>query len=352
MQPTMTAAADAELRNADRLVSDGRPLEAVRLLSEANRRERSTAIERRLVSIRHEAFDAVERRSIDDLPAAVRAAPERAATLPDTSPSDLTVTSLHDGLAEHGCVLVRGLIPPERAARLADGIDRALAGFDSAVADDAAASASAPDHADDDGWYAPFTPRAGTYRVGGRRQWVRASGALWTADSPRMLAELFEVIDDTGIGALVTEYLGERPVLSANKCTLRRVPVTSNAGWHQDGAFLGEDVRSLNLWLSLAHCGTDAPGLDVVPRRFDHVLETGTGGAFFDWAVGDDVVAEAAGDAGVVRPQFGPGDALLFDHLFLHRTAVSAGMTNERHAIETWLFSPSSYPDGQIPIVY
>jgi len=27
-------------------------------------------------------------------------------------------------------------------------------------------------------------------------------------------------------------------------------------------------------------------------------------------------------------------------------------MTNERYAIESWFFAPSSYPDGQIPIVY
>jgi hypothetical protein len=27
-------------------------------------------------------------------------------------------------------------------------------------------------------------------------------------------------------------------------------------------------------------------------------------------------------------------------------------MTRERYAMETWLFAPSSYPDGQIPLVY
>ena len=167
-----------------------------------------------------------------------------------------------------------------------------------------------------------------------------------------MLFELLEVVEETGVGALVADYLGERPALSANKCTLRRVPVTSNTGWHQDGAFLGQGVRTMNLWLSLAHCGTDAPGLDVVPRRIDRVVETGTGGAYFDWAVSDEVVAEVAGDTPVVRPEFGPGDALLFDHLFLHRTAVAPEMTLERHAIETWFFSPSAYPEGQIPLAY
>ena len=46
-----------------------------------------------------------------------------------------------------------------------------------------------------------------------------------------------------------------------------------------------------------------------------------------------------------MRPVFDAGDALIFDHLNLHRTAIDPGMTRDRHAIETWLFSPSTY-DG------
>ena len=75
-------------------------------------------------------------------------------------------------------------------------------------------------------------------------------------------------------------------MLSANKCTLRRVPLTSNTDWHQDGAFLGRGIRALNVWVALTHCGVDAPGMDLLPRRLDHIVETGTGGAIFDWAVG------------------------------------------------------------------
>ncbi len=50
-------------------------------------------------------------------------------------------------------------------------------------------------------------------------------------------------------------------------------------------------------------------------------------------------------------PHFRAGDAMLFDML-LHRTAVGPEMTRERYAMETWLFAPSTYPDGQIPVVY
>ncbi len=142
------------------------------------------------------------------------------------------------------------------------------------------------------------------------------------------------------------------PRSSANKCTLRRVPVDTATNWHQDGAFLGADVRTLNLWLVLSDCGADSPGLEIVPRRFDEVLETGTDGAMFDWSVSPTLVDELAEATPVLRPQFRAGDALLFDHLFLHRTAAGPGMTRERYAMETWFFAPSGYPDGQIPLVY
>ena len=52
-----------------------------------------------------------------------------------------------------------------------------------------------------------------------------------------------------------------------------------------------------------------------------------------------------------MRPLFAPGDVLLFDHLFLHRTASEPTMTDTRYAIESWFFAPSAYPEKQVPIV-
>ena len=334
----------APLADAERLAAEGRGLDAIRVLTEANQAHRDPEVEQRLVTLRHEVFSSLSRRRPEDLPAEVVA---ETPTVPFTAiePAALSPARLRAGLAQHGCVMVRGLIPPDRAEALASGIDRALDAFDTCAADPGRTAAPP--------WYSPFTPQAGEYRVGGRRGWVRASGALWTADSPRMFFELMELVDDTGIGALVESYFGERPALSANKCTLRRVPVDTNTNWHQDGAFLGRHVRTLNLWLALSPCGTDAPGLDVVPRRFDEVLPTGTDGALFDWSISPTLVEDAAGGPeAVLSPAFLPGDALLFDHLFVHRTGVTPGMTRERRAIETWFFAPSTYPEGQIPLAY
>jgi hypothetical protein len=266
--------------------------------------------------------------------------------LPRVAPADLDLAALRDGLATGGCLLVPGLVPSERVDALVAGIDRSLGAFDAATEKRATP--------EDRAWYRQFQPNAGlaAYGVGGRRKWVRAAGGVWTADSPRMLFALIETLREVGLATLIEEFLGERPVMSVNKCTLRRVPVDSAGEWHQDGAFLGEEVRSLNVWMALSHCGREAPTMDVVPRRLDHVVPTGTDGTPFDWAVAPDEVGRAAGDAGILRPDFAPGDVLLFDHLFLHRTAAEPVMTSARHAIESWFFAPSTYPDGQIPLVF
>ena len=49
-----------------------------------------------------------------------------------------------------------------------------------------------------------------------------------------------------------------------------------------------------------------------------------------------------------------PGDAVLFDHLLLHRTGVDPSMTATRYATETWFFAPSAYPDPlkQVPLAF
>jgi hypothetical protein len=43
---------------------------------------------------------------------------------------------------------------------------------------------------------------------------------------------------------------------------------------------------------------------------------------------------------------------LIFDHMFLHRTAILPGITRDRHALETWFFAPALYPDAQITLIY
>ena len=332
------------LRQASEMEQRGEIREAIDLLTEANRRRQDGEIERALVHLRREGGRAT--------PVVAPAHPQsitvdpRGGPLFEVDPGDLTVASIQEGFAVSGCVLVRGLVPVDRARRLAAGMDAALDAYD------AATSGSGPvDHA----WYDP-RPMPDRTAAGlpddVHREFLRGRGALWTADSPRMLFELFELIDDLGLGSLMTELLGERPLLSGIKGTMRRVPpdVEVEGRWHQDGAFLGEQVGALNIWVTLSRCGRDAPGLDIVPKRIDHVVTDAE--ARFDWSLSDAAVLEAAGGTPIVRPEFEIGDALLFDQLLVHRTGASPGMVHERHAIESWFFSPSAYPIGQLPILY
>jgi hypothetical protein len=176
------------------------------------------------------------------------------------------------------------------------------------------------------------------------------------ADSPRMMAEVLELFRAVGLDQVIGRYLGERPTISLRKWVLRRVPPDlAHADWHQDGAFLGSDVRSVNVWLALSPCGagTPASGLEVVPRRIE-LQPTGTDGAFFNWSVGPELVDRLVDQAttSVLCPTFEPGDALLFDDRMLHRTAIGAHLSRDRYALESWFFAPSTYPGDQIPLVF
>jgi hypothetical protein len=121
--------------------------------------------------------------------------------------------------------------------------------------------------------------------------------------------------------------------------------------FHQDGAFLGREIRALNVWLALSDCGgdADARGLEFVPHRLDLIRESARDSDVFDWAVSA-TTAERLADGLIAGPRFAPGDGLLFDELLLHRTAVSA-RAQDRYAIESWFFAASSYPGNHVPVV-
>lgn len=338
------------LEESRRLAEAGRALEAVERLSAANRAEPSAEVEVELVRLRNIAFAELGDPGSDFVdPAAVAVGDDPADDgLPSVHASALSAAVIRGAMLSHGSLIVRGLVVPERAAELQAGIDRAFAGRDAHVDDGAAVEMADP-------WYRPFEPEdeyAASVSLG--RGFVGKGSGIWTADSPRLLFELLAAYEDAGMREIVTGYLGERPALSVNKGTLRRAaPKVGTEWWHQDGAFLGAGIRSLNIWLSLNDSGVDAPGLEVVSKRLERIVDAGTEGADFDWSVSDAVVAREA-DGAIASPIFRSGDALLFDHLNLHRTGTTPEMTKTRYATETWFFAPSAYPDPQeqVPLAF
>jgi hypothetical protein len=309
-------------------------------LAAANRTERDPATERRLVRLRHEAgirlLDAEP--GAPGFPDPAAAALPGGGALPEIPRADVTPALLRAGILRDGCLLVRGLVDREAARRFGQGIDRAFEERERREAGEPSA----------DGWYEEFElhPRFG--QVMGRH-WIKEGGGVLAADSPVLAFELAELFASAGLPELVAGYLGEPALISVEKTTLRKADPSVAGAWHQDGKFMGE-VRSLNLWLALSRCGDEAPGLDIVPRRLDDIVQTRTEEAVLDIQVSQEKAEEAAGDKPIVRPIFEPGDALFFDELFLHKTGSDPSMPKPRFAIENWFFGASAFPADYAPL--
>lgn len=335
---------ETTLVRAAELAASGDCEAAIACLSARCQKELDTRLERQMAEYRYKAY-------VDDPPQPNRNAawPPLAedlfagvAGVPEVDARQLDAATLTAGIRHHGALLVRGLLSAPKARELAAGVQRAMEACEAWHRTGMGVSESP--------WYSRLELPTDC-EIEPARIWVEEAGGVWTVDSPRMLQELIECFASTGVTAAIEGYFGERPMLSVGKSTLRRVPSTIKvADWHQDGAFMGSDIRSVNCWLSLSDCGEDASGLDFLPRRLERVLPTGSHGAYFDWAVGPGMVEQVAEGTATVSPVFAPGDALLFDHFFLHRTGIPAAISKDRYAIESWFFAPSAYPAQQVPL--
>lgn len=324
--------------------SEGRFAEAIASLRRCNKRFQDVRYEQLLAQWQYEAYVAnpPQASNTSAWPVEVDDVFAGSSGLPEIHAGQLNAHTLAAGIRYHGALIVRGLLSEPKAMEMAAGVQRAL---------DACGQWHQKNQPTfDSPWYWRL-PLPDDCELAPARLWVEGAGGVWTADSPRMLFELSEVFDQRGVIDAIAQYFGERPLLSVGKSTLRCVPSTIRvADWHQDGAFMGGDIRSVNVWLSLSHCGEDASGLEVLPRRLPTVLPTGTHGANFDWSVGPGMVDLAGEGMATVSPVFAPGDVMLFDHFFLHRTGIPAAIAKDRYAIESWFFAPSAYPSQQVPL--
>lgn len=331
---------DKVINRADELMAAGLFDDALDILHDANQRDPDVDIERRITRFRHEAFFVHQPVSREPVwpPPADDLFPD-ATQIPEIAAPELTVERLRSGVLRHGALVVRGLFSPDQVEMLAKDVRRAIAGFDKR-------------NEGETPWYHPIAVNpACPPLVPADRHWTRSTGGCFAADSPRSFVHYIDALHANGLVELIDGYLGERPALSVKKTTLRKVPPRREQGWHQDGAFLGDDIRTLNLWLALTPCGVEAPTLDMVPRRLHEIVPTGVEGASHDWSVSDTLAERVAGEGGFQRLVFEAGDVVFFDELNLHRTAVSADMTRNRLAIESWFFAPSRYPLPQLPLL-
>jgi hypothetical protein len=332
---------EAALAEADRLRSDGRAVEAVDLLTAAWRHTPNGALEIRLRDLRHEAGRAtagVDAGAPETWPPRhPDPFPGTSAEVPETGAEKLSAELVGGAVLHHGAICVRGLLDESQVSCTMD------------VLRGARASQDADDRSRD---YMPLRPEEGALRKNVERGHVRMHGGTWLADSPRATAVVLEELTVSGVIGALSEHFGERPHFSLEKSTLRRTPPEDRlTGWHQDGSFLGADVRTMNVWIALSACGGSRPasGLEVIPHRLEELLPKDP--ALGNAGVSLDLMEQLLAEKPSVRPEFLPGDALIFDERFMHRTALGPDLTEDRYALECWFFAPSHATADYTPLL-
>ena len=327
------------------LSDQGRHVEAADLLAVMNARTPRPGWEIKLIDLR-----AAAAASYDSGPGRSPWPPECADPIPDVErripelgAAELTADVLSGAVAHHGCLAVRGVFSPEQAAGFVELID------------DAHRSRERRQQTTDRTGVevARYRPLPSSKKMLiALRDRVAERGGIWLADSPTATAQTIGALNDTAVLDSIRGHFGERPFFSLQKSTLRRVlPEDKFASWHQDGAFLDPTVRTMNLWVALTPCGGDlpTPALEVVPKRVPELLPSINVETSFSVSV--EVVAEVAVDAPTIIPEFAPGDALMFDERFLHRTHFAPGMNGTRYALECWMFAPSHHTPNYTPLL-
>jgi hypothetical protein len=330
-------------------------LDLIARATAAQRADGDPALARRLVPLRHLAYRLADR---------VPGHPSWPLELPDPLPDVVGIPSVPaaalspelvgGALVNHGCLRVDGLLRGDQIDLLVDHIEAgfgdrdllvdrfgSLDGVDADAADEAVQARGEERSSS----FVPYPPGRTVADGFGSAAFVRV------IDVPAAMCDLIDLFESSGIAASIGSYLGERPALIAYKWGLRRSAGGKiGTDFHQDGAFLGAGIRTVNCWIALTDCGpgTGRPAMDLVPRRFP--LLPPDEGAAFSWSVSEEVVVEASDGVPMESPVFAAGDALLFDERLPHRTTVGPEL-GTRHAVESWFVAPSSYALDQVAVI-
>lgn len=270
--------------------------------------------------------------------------------IPEIPGRDFNDPALRSAMATAGCLIVRGYFDSREIAAYRDVIDRVMELTESTE------ESRRHSQANPDVFQNPpsnLTDLLPEPKLGNARSFNRKGGSALCVESAGVCEHLLEFFERTGVREIVLNYLGEQPCLAARKWVLRRpkTPIGPD-GWHQDGAFMGAGINSLNMWIPVSRCGGDsgAPSMDVVSKRLRHIVGADTGDGIFEWSVGEKSLAGVLADADIVTPQFEPGDVFFFDHFLIHRTQHADQFTAPRYAIETWFFGEKNFPANQVPL--
>lgn len=276
-------------------------------------------------------------------------APPAEPCVPEVAANALTADVLRAAIADHGALIVRNLFSTAETDTLIDMIDRVL---EACRSPREVRSKLASPYFNPPGNLVSIMPNR-EKELADLRMFNGIVGAAMCVEAPTVAEALLQLFEAHGLKELIGGYLGEAPCLSVKKWVLRRnAPAKDAAGWHQDGAFMGTDINTINMWLPLTTCGgeTGAPGMDVIPKRLYSIASSE--GADFDWSVSDEQIRSGAFKCQPQAPVFNAGDAFFFDHFYLHRTQFREDFTRHRYAIESWFFGTTTFPKSQIPVAW
>ncbi len=336
----------------DRLMGEERYLDAIDAIGEALDENDDHDLARLMVDARHRAFAALDKASaLEDWPRTFPDPFPGETGVPIAAATDLSSELVGGAVTHHGCLQVKGLLPLDDVEWFVETTDRAFEARQRArdwenqqIKKELDGTENTLDRPSSP-WFDPIV--SGTKKA----RWFGGNKFVRVADVPSAMHRLVRCFEQAGLTSLVSEYLGERPAMIANKWILRRSPSgVEGTDYHQDGRFLGEGIRTIDCWIALSPCGpgTGRPGIDVVARRYP-LLESDEL-ATFDWSLSEHAVLDSMPDIEISQPVFEPGDALFFDELLPHRTAYGPEL-GSRYAIESWFVAPSSYPDIHVPLV-
>ncbi len=276
-------------------------------------------------------------------------APPAEPSVPEVAAEDLTADTLRAAMADHGALIVRNIFSKAETDTLIHAIDSILDACDSPRK---VRKRLATTYYNPPGNLESIMPNK-RKELANLRLFNGIAGAAMCVEASSIAEALLQLFEAHGLKKLIGEYLGEPPCLSVKKWVLRRnAPTKVAPGWHQDGAFMGTDINTLNMWVPLTTCGgeTGAPGMDVIPQRLYNIASAE--GADFYWSVSDERIRSGAFNCLPLAPVFNAGDAFFFDHFYLHRTQYREDFTKLRYAVESWFFGTTTFPKSQIPIAW
>lgn len=280
--------------------------------------------------------------------------------IPEVDAADLTVDILKKSIRERGCLIARNFFDADEVSAMRSYVDHAFAINDNRdsfvhkylskqIDIDEVLEKTRADIKEKQKSNPTYT---NTIKLGKTlAQPLGKNKSYLTAQTPMLTEKLFKLYEKKALKALLRSYFDSEPCVSVYKWVLRRAaPPEAPIDFHQDGAFMGDEITSINCWIPLSDCGAgcDLHGMDIVPVRFMQAFEKGTG--ILNWTISPNSVIQKYSEEAIVTPTFRAGDMFFFDHLLVHRSQSIANPASRRYAIETWFFDSINFPKNQIPL--